>query len=284
MNFSLWPACVKTHSFSQQLAAAASSGCSHLPIGLTTYQTLLTGGLSSRDIIAMAEDHGVTIGHYDGFSAWAPVPFNDDLPDAAKAVFNISSLGCLEVCQQLGITAICATGTFAVGQFETSQLANCFAEFCQQAEPLGIRVDLEFLPMWGIPTLQQAWDIVAGSNASNAGILLDSWHFLKGFPDFNLLEQLPEGAITAVQLADAQTMLRGQNLFEDTLRFREVPGEGELPLIRLLSLLGRKKGILDIGPEVFSDQLDQLSAEVAAQKVCAASRRIMQQANFGQAK
>ena len=281
MNFSLWPACVKTHTFSDQLAAAANAGFSHLPIGLTTYRALIGSGLSANDIVAMAADQGIALGHYDGFSAWAPIPFNDDLPDAAKAVFDISAEGCLEICQQLGLTAICATGTFNPGQFEQTQLADCFGQICQQADAMGIRVDLEFLPMWGVATLDDAWSIVNGSQASNAGILMDTWHFLKGTPNFELLEQLPDGVITTVQLADAMKTQLGDSQFEDTLRFRELPGDGELELMRVLTILRQKNGIVDIGPEIFSDKLDQLSATEAAQQACQATRDILRLAGFG---
>jgi 4-hydroxyphenylpyruvate dioxygenase len=280
MNFSLWPACVKTHSFAGQLAAAAAGGFTHLPIGLVTYRALRAAGLRDADIVSLAAEHQIQLGHFDGFSAWAPVPFNDDLPAAAKAVFDSSAQSCLEICAGLGLTTICATGTFNPGQFATAQLADGFARFCEQAQPLGIRVDLEFLPMWGIPTLDVAWDILSGSGASNAGILLDTWHFYHGRADFALLEALPAGAITTVQLADALQQWQGASLFEECLRFRRLPGTGELDLQRVLTILQAKGGVVDIGPEIFSDALDLLPAVTAAQQASAACRQVMQQAGW----
>ncbi len=277
---SLWPACVRSHNFKEQLAAAAAAGFTHLPIGLVTYRALRADGYSDGNILDLAAEQGVKLGHYDGFSAWAPVRFNDDLPAAARAVFDISSAECLEICQRLQLDNICATGTFYPTQFPVSQLADCFAEFCQQASAHGVRVDLEFLPMWGVPTLADAWNILRSANASNAGILLDTWHFLKGTPNYALLESLPDGAITTLQLADAKLHSETGDLFADCLRFRQLPGDGELALQKVLAILGKKKGIVNIGPEIFSDQLDLLTAEQAALKAWQASADILHRANY----
>jgi sugar phosphate isomerase/epimerase len=280
MNISLWPACVKTHTFKQQLIAASSAGFSHLPIGLITYNTLIASGETNQSIRSMAADHGVKLGHFDGFSAWAPVRFNNDFPPEAKAVFDISAEACLEICKQLELPAICATGTYFYRQFEPTELAECFANFCQQAKTLNIRVDLEFLPMWGIPTLDEAWAIVSNAAADNAGILLDTWHFLKGKPNLALLEALPAGSITSLQLADAMLTAQNDDLFEECLRYRKPPGEGELNLQQVLSILAKKGGVVDIGPEIFSDQLDLLDATTAAKRCYSQSLQTLEKAGW----
>ncbi|MFA7555609.1 MAG: sugar phosphate isomerase/epimerase [Spongiibacteraceae bacterium] len=280
MNISLWPACVKTHTFEQQLIAASNAGFSHVPIGLTTYNSLKASGETNQSILSMAADNNVKLGHFDGFSAWAPVRFNDDFPAAAKAVFDINTQACLDICDQLQLPAICATGTYFYRQFEPAQLAECFAQFCQQARALNIRVDLEFLPMWGIPTLDEAWSIVKNSAADNAGILLDTWHFLKGKPNMALLESLPAGSITSVQLADAMLTAQSDDLFEECLRYRKPPGEGELNLHQILSILANKGGVMDIGPEIFSDQLDLLDATTAAQHCYSQSLKTLHNAGW----
>lgn len=276
MNYSLWPACVKTHNFVDQLAAARDGGFNRLPVGGLTVRKLQRDGLSLGDIRQLADDSGVTLGHYDGFSAWAPQRYAPDLIAEAKAVFDFSADDCLEICSALGLDAICAAGPFRRDQFAAAELADSFGTFCQRAAGYGIRVDLEFIPMWGIPSLADAWDIVRQSGAGNAGILFDTWHFCRGDMNFSLLEALPPGAITAVQLADAKPGVARLSLLEECLRFRRAPGEGYLPLARILSILQNKGGVLDWGPEVFSDELDQLSARDAAQWVAKASTNVLE--------
>ena len=269
MEYSLWPACVKTHSYAQQLAATREAGFTHLPIGGFTISQLLQSQ-SLNDIRSQALDAGVQLGHYDGFTDWAPIRFDPSLPEAAQAVFDFSAEQCLEYCNQLGLKSICATGAFLLGQFSANQLSDGFAAFCLKAAQYNIRVDLEFIPMWGVANLNLAWRIVQASGAENAGILFDTWHFLRGDADFTALDQLPCDAITCVQLADAADSTKQMPLMEDCLGYRRPPGEGDLPLGRVGKILRKQVRVHSVGPEVFSKELDLLDAEQAARRVAKA--------------
>lgn len=282
MELTLWPACVKSHRFEDQLQAAAAGGFDSLPIGILTYRELRGRGLTPADILAMAEDSGVRLGHYDGFTDWAPERWAVSLPDAAKAVFDVSSEECLEVCEALGLDAICATGAFEAGAWPEESLVEGFSLFCEKAGMMGIRVDLEFIPMWGVPDLGAAWQIVQQVGRENAGILFDTWHFLRGIPDFELLATIPDGVIRTVQLADAAIALQGGSLLADCLHYRQLPGEGELDLRRVMKLLKLKKGIISIGPEVFSDDLDQMSAVEAGCYCSTASTAFLEGSGWGE--
>ncbi len=280
MEFTLWPACVRAHSFEDQLEAAAFARFDRLCIGPLTYQDLRTRGKSPAAIVRMARKHGVALGHYDGFSDWAPIRYGPDLPDAARDIFDVSTDDCLRICNELGLNAICAVGAFQRGQVETSALIEGFAEFCDRAAESGLRVDLEFVPMWGVATLEDAWTIVRESGAENAGILLDMWHFFRGEPDMELLRKLPEGSITAVQLTDAAAALEGNDLFEDCLHYRRLPGQGELPVQEVMEILRDKGGVQSVGPEVFADELDRLDSREAALRTAASSQRVMASAGW----
>lgn len=280
MELSLWPACVKTCSFADQLKAAHAGGFDLLPIGPLTYRDLLGEGYSARDILAMAADSGIRPGHYDGFTDWAPLRFGADIPEAARAVFDVSSAECLDLCAELGIERICATGAFTEGEIELAALVDGFAAFCERAAGHGVGVDLEFIPMWGIPDLEFAWRIVKAANCANAGILFDSWHFCRGNPDMGLLGEIPAGVIQTVQIADAAADIAGGDLFEDCIRFRRVPGEGDLPLADILAMLYAKGGVTNIGPEIFSDELDLMPAEQAGYRVGMATGRMLSAAGF----
>lgn len=275
MNYSLWPACVKTHDFTGQLAAAKANGFDRLPVGGLTVRQLQAKGMSLADIRGMASEYGVALGHYDGFSDWAPQRFSPTLADEAKAVFDFSAAECLEICQELELDAICATGVFEKGAFSIEVLAESFSEFCTQAQRLGIRVDLEFIPMWSIPSLKMAWNIVRMSQAKNAGILLDTWHFCRGDIDMGLLRSLPAGVIKTVQFSDARSTTAKMPLLEECLRYRCEPGKGELPLREIWEILKQKGGLVDVGPEIFSDEMDLLTAVEAANRSGSAVRSII---------
>lgn len=266
---SLWPACVRQYSFAEQLAAASQNGFTHLPIGLTTYRQLKSQGVWDDDIRQLAKSHNVSLGHYDGFSGWAPVKYNPDFPEAAKQVFDACSQECLDICSALGIDRICATGTFTPGQFELPRLADFFARFCESAAARDIQVDLEFIPMWGLPDLQTAWSVLSAHKPVNSSILFDTWHFFRGNPDMGILDTLPSGTIQTLQLADAMPVSPGMSLLDECLNYRIEPGAGILPLSQIMQKL-KPQGIRDVGPEVFSRELDALSADQAASRVTAA--------------
>lgn len=283
MEFELWPACVKTHGFRQQLEAAAAAGFDSLAIGrLTRRQLQLEDRLTDRDIRHMVRDHGLQLGHYDGFAQWAPYPFADDIPAAAREVFADSVDDCLRMCTELELRSICATGVYDPARVDGSRLIDAFGEFCRLAAREGVSVDLECIPMWGIPDLASAWQLVDGVRAPNAGLLLDSWHFFRGSADLELLRTLPSGSVRTVQLADAAPLPPDRDLLEDCLRYRELPGEGCLPLDEFLDILIDKGGVQSVGPEIFSDQLDALEAVAAAQASARATRAVLGVASSGQ--
>jgi len=276
MEFTLWPACVKTHPFEQQVKAAAAGGFDTLAISPLTWKTLRSEGWTPERIRSLPREYGVRLNTYDGFTDWAPLRYSSTIPEAARAIFDVSVDECLEICAALELNSICATGAFAVGECELDALQSSFARFAERAAEFHIRVDLEFLPMWGIPDLRTAWDIIAKTRPFNAGILLDTWHFMRGNPDIELLEQLPRGSITSVQVADADHEVLGADLFEDTLRYRRLPGDGDLPLRQLMDIVLPKGGVRSIGPEIYADALDKLEADEAARLCSSATRALLE--------
>lgn len=274
-EFTLWPACVKTHSFVDQVKAAAGAGFDTLAISPVLWKSLRAEGWDNRKIRDYPRDHGVRLNAYDGFSDWAPLRFSPDLPAAAQAIFDVSARECLDICEALELDAICATGAFGTGEVEMPALQDGFGRFAEQARARGVRVDLEFLPMWGIPDLASAWNILSASRPDNAGILLDTWHFMRGNPDIPLLQSLPAGAVSCIQLADGPAQPEGADLFEDTLRYRRLPGEGAFPLRDILNAVPGKDRVASVGPEVYADALDELTAAEAASASANACREVL---------
>jgi hypothetical protein len=82
-----------------------------------------------------------------------------------------------------------------------------------------------------------------------------------------------------VNCAIAQAQ-RGATLFEDTVRFRKFPGEGELPIVEILTILHQKGQLRRIGPEVFSDEADAMSPEIAGKRSGESLRRVLHTAGI----
>jgi len=77
------------------------------------------------------------------------------------------------------------------------------------------------------------------------------------------LESIPGNRIFAVQIADAAAEIRG-SLWDDTVRHRHLPGDGSFDLDRVIRTLGRMGALGLYGPEVISDEMQQLPHPEAA--------------------
>ena len=275
IDYVFWPAPVRRYSFREHLDAAAAGGFSSLAVAPEAYRQALSAGLSPKDMISMANDKGVALRHLDTLTDWAPIRVPSEIDAGLRARFDVSTDECFAICEALGLETILAVAGYDRGAVPLEILIDGFGRLCDRAAKNGLWVDLEFMPFWGLPDLASAWAIVGGAQRKNAGIMVDTWHFSRGNPDFELLRSLPGGPFVSVQVADAMRIQRGATLFEDTVRFRKFPGEGELPVAEILSVLHKKGHLRHIGPEVFSDEADALSPEAAGKRSGQSLRRLL---------
>src|SRR3546814_8681893 len=96
--------------------------------------------------------------------------------------------------------------------------------------------------MLGLPRLSDCWDIVREANCTNSGLKVDTWHFMRGGADMELLKSIPRGNITDVQLADGP-LAAENDLWEEASHRRELPGTGELPTKDILTLLRQNQDL-----------------------------------------
>jgi 4-hydroxyphenylpyruvate dioxygenase len=261
-----WEWCARAFPYEQQIAAAAAGGFDVFTIPNRNYRRELAAGRTARDMLSIAADRGVTLDYLDGTSCWAPIRYPRNADDFIKAALDFSADEAFATCEALGLKHIVAIAGFEPGDLETPILIDAFGKFCDRAAEFGIWVDLEPMPMMGIPTLAMGWDIVRQADRENSGVLLDTWHFMRGDPDFKLLEAVPRGRIVTVQLADGGAKPKGDSLWEDAMHHRIFPGEGELPIVEILRVLDRGQDLRSIGPELLSDEIDKLTPEMAGRR------------------
>jgi sugar phosphate isomerase/epimerase len=162
------------------------------------------------------------------------------------------------------------------GELELDAVADAFAKLCDRAATHGLLVHLEFLPWTRIGDVAAAERIVERAGRANGGVMLDAWHhFRSGSPD----TAIPAARVLGIQLCDAPALPEPDPISE-TLHRRLVPGEGDADLVRLLRRLATGGCTAPIGVEVFSDVLAALPVREVAQRVAAASRRILAAASI----
>jgi sugar phosphate isomerase/epimerase len=194
---------------------------------------------------------------------------------------NYSPAQVLDLAETAGIKAIVAAGAFDTGAVPPDELVASFAAFCDTAAGRGMRVELEFVPPWGIPDLELAWRIVRQANRRNGTLMIDTWHLLKGSADpaaaLAVLETIPGGKLTGLQLADALIAPQAATPWAEK-QFRRFPGDGELDLTGIALLLLRKGGLLDAGTEVFGQAIDDLDPAQAGMRAAASTSLVLDSA------
>ena len=266
-TYYMWSGNVRNLPFPERVKATAQAGFDILTLSPFDWLDAMRSGLSTRDMKTMAADAGIRLDHLDPIARWAPEFIPDNITEPAYLTFLLCDIDdFLRIGETLEITSMTAICSFPAGmEVPLDQLVDGFGKLCDRAAPLGMRVDLEFVPMWGLRDLNTAWAIVKGADRPNSGLIFDFYHFMRHDPDEALLETIPAGKISAVQVADAKLKINPNiSLFQDCIFRRELPGQGEFPVTRLLQTLERKGAMSRLGPETFSSVLDGMKGDQLA--------------------
>ncbi|SDF46235.1 sugar phosphate isomerase/epimerase family protein [Sporolituus thermophilus] len=112
-------------------------------------------------------------------------------------------LPAMEVAAELG-------GRHVLSSIWTSDRAlytEKFAELCDLAKPLGLTVELEFVPIASVRTLAGALDVLRSVNRENAGLMIDAHHFHRAQDKPEELDAVPRTWFHFVHLCDAPAQI-----------------------------------------------------------------------------
>ena len=207
----------------------------------------LTFNLSPKEIKKIVKDQGLEITLFQPFRDFEGMPDNHRTRafDRAKKKFDIMA----EL--ETDLILICSnTSNISLGGLDRA--ANDFFELGEIARERSIKIGYEALA-WGkyINDHRDAWEIVRRANHENVGIILDSFHTLSKNIDLNSITTIPKEKIFIVQLADAP--LYNMDLLYWSRHYRNMPGQGDLPLSNFMNALNKTgyDGYLSL--EIFND-------------------------------
>ncbi len=186
----------------------------------------------------------------------------------------------LKAAQELGVAKIKTIGDADGGMdfsivrepWPMSLLADAYGALAREAARSGAAITLELVPGTGVSDLATARELVEGANEPNAGLLIDIWHLNRSGIPYEDILSLPPGLINAVEVDDAAAQMVG-TVFEDTIRNRKLPGEGELDVPFFLQCVARTGYHGVYGVEMVSDAHRALSLEQAAERSFATTMR-----------
>lgn len=132
---------------------------------------------------------------------------------------------------------------------------------------LGVRLAIEYLP-WlpAIRDLRSTRALLDRAGVEGAGVLVDTWHFTESDDTWEELEALPIEELAYVQFDD-HPPLESEDLVQETLMRRVMPGEGRFELARFCDVFVRKGYTAPVSCEV-------LSAETRAMPIAEFARRL----------
>ena len=214
------------------------------------------------------------------------VTVGDLSPDDVAAALRGRGLACSEV----GILRAGASGQTAAAAHRLAALARATGTTCCIAivadppprhplaslevaaavlEDAGVRLALEFASYGPVATLADAIELCAAVGWERCGILLDSWHALRGAADWGALDSLAGEQIALVHLNDAPRDAGSDPVLDSRFR-REPPGTGILDLARFLGVLQRSGYSGAVSLEILSSRIAAAPPMVIAHELMAA--------------
>jgi sugar phosphate isomerase/epimerase len=270
-----WPGSMAERGLLAILDAARAGGFPVAAVSPFAIHELQAG--DAEELRREAARRGVRLAQFDGVSSWAPV---NDVPELPKERFDLPPERVFDLAEAVGVESVLAFGAFGPGTVPVDDLVAAFAAFCDHAAERGLRVELEFVPYWGLGTLALAWDIVRAADRPNGTLMVDTWHVLKSSTEpqaaLDLLADIPADKLTGLQLADAPAVRQAATLYAEG-RLRRFPGDGELPLHSVVGPMLAKGGVRGVGAEVFGPAIDELQTEAVGRKAAASVRAALAQ-------
>lgn len=250
--------------FAEKVRATRLAGFQEMSIQPQEVQRLVASGTSINDMKSIAADSGVRISRLDPLCTWNPHWQPGNMDDAFITDHALTSGNFLEIASALGCSHMSLNATFSVGTYTAEELVEHYAHICSLAFEHGLICDLEPIPMWGVQSLEQGWDVVRQADAANGGLVVDTLHFIRSDSKLETLASIPGNLIHCVQICDGIHPLKSGVTLEMDCFERMWPGTGNFPLAEIVTALSKIGGLNGVGPEVFSVMNQKMSGEDVA--------------------
>ncbi|MCB1461989.1 MAG: sugar phosphate isomerase/epimerase and 4-hydroxyphenylpyruvate domain-containing protein [Nitratireductor sp.] len=240
----------------EKIEAIAAAGFSGIEI---FEQDFIADIRSPRAVGQRIRDAGLEVMLFQPFRDFEGLP----RPRRAKAFDRAERK--FDVMQELGCDLVLVCSSVhpeALGGIDRA--AADFAELGERAAARNLRIGYEALA-WGryVNDHRDAWEIVRRADHPNVGLILDSFHTLGRGIDPETIRRIPGDRIFFVQLADAPAI--EMDLLYWSRHFRNMPGEGDLPVTDFMRAVMATGYVGPISLEIFNDQFRGGSPHTIAQ-------------------
>ena len=219
---------------------------------------LLSFNGTPREVRAMIGDLGLTTVTLQPFRDFEGMPEPQGVRNFARAERKF------DLMQELGtdLLMVCSNvSPESLGGIDRA--AADLRALGERAAKRGLRIGFEALA-WGrhINDYRDAWEAVRRADHPAVGLVLDTFHILARKTDLAALGAIPRDRIFLVQIADAP--LVDMDYLSWSRHFRNLPGQGDLPVLEFMTALQETGYDGWISLEIFNDQFRAGSARSVA--------------------
>ena len=247
--------CSVSGSLEAKLRAIAQAGFD----GVEIFENdLLTSQRSAREIGALMRDLGLKCTIFQPFRDFEGMPDN-----LRPRIFERMERK-FDVMEEIGTDLLLVCSNVSpVSSGDRARIVADFHEVGERAARRNMRLGYEALA-WGrhVWDHREAWSIVREVNHPSIGLILDSFHSLARSIPLDSLRDIDPARVFIVQLADAPVLQ--MDYLSWSRHFRNMPGQGELPVVDYVAELLQKGYSNVLSLEIFNDRFRSSSATAVA--------------------
>ena len=251
----------------QIVQATAGAGFSGVSLWAFHHLAAVGDGMTDDAVQALHSDAGLSVPVVEALLGWE---------SGDTAAIDAQCTGTLDIATRYGAKTV--AGVVLGPSLDSFDAAvSGFAYLGERAAERGLGICVEWLPWTGLPDLKSAWKLVQDTGLDNAGLVVDTWHWLRqpGGPDLETLRQVPGDRIHVVQLDDAPSKPAGDDSMAESMTARLLPGEGDVDYAPLFAVLDEIGADPIWAPEVFNTELLALGPDEMAKRIGAATRKLL---------
>lgn len=223
MNFqmALNTVTIKPTQFIEKIRLISKVGFSGIGLWMDEIQDYLKKG-PNKLIKELMEDYALAPVEMQTLLGWQYLTGSDQNQAFSEAKDFLTSVKQLDIhCPVVALPSV-----------EIGEIKNAIKDFrrlCNLANDFGINLAFEFVAYAKqINNVKIAWEIVGEADCPNGGLLIDTFHFMKGGSKIEDLKHVPMEKVFLVHISDVRPL--PLTIREQSRRFRFLPGEGEAPL------------------------------------------------------
>jgi sugar phosphate isomerase/epimerase len=228
----------------------------------TTARLVEQSDLDMAALRRRLDDAGVAMGYVDGL--WSPLPGTPGGP---------TERDCYTMAHALGAPAVNVIH-YNGPPVPFDPMADALAGMAERAGREGLRILIEFFPGTGIPDLPRALALIRAIDAPNLSVMLDTWHLARSGGGPALLDGDAPDLVGALQISDRRAARDAEPYVP--MSGRDLPGDGDLPLVEILRPVLAVHPGMAVGIEVLNDELLAAPASLAAAQAGEALRALLE--------